>query len=103
MHLLFLVALLCGGLVSAFLAGGPSFSGGLRGELFNGFFGGKASSAAVLLFGGVLVGFGTRMAAGCTSGHGLCGVSRFQVGSLLATMAFFGTGVLTSLLLRWLL
>jgi hypothetical protein len=57
----------------------------------------------MLLAGGALVGFGTRMAGGCTSGHGMCGVSRFQKGSLLATAAFFGTGVVTSLLLGKLL
>ncbi|MBK8999284.1 MAG: YeeE/YedE family protein [Myxococcales bacterium] len=102
-HLLFLAGLLAGGLLSMLLAGGLGVSGGLRGEVFNGFFAGKTASALVLLGGGVLVGFGTRMAAGCTSGHGLCGVSRFQVGSLLATMAFFGTGVLTSFVLRWVL
>lgn len=100
-HLLFLAGLLAGGLISALFAGGFAVSSGLRGEVFNGFFGSKAVSALVLLGGGVFVGFGTRMAAGCTSGHGLCGVSRFQVGSLLATMAFFGTGVLTSFVLRW--
>jgi uncharacterized membrane protein YedE/YeeE len=48
---------------------------------------------------GVLVGFGTRMASGCTSGHGLCGVSRLQPGSLLATAAFFGAGIVVSFLL----
>jgi uncharacterized membrane protein YedE/YeeE len=36
------------------------------------------------------------MAGGCTSGHGMCGVSRFQKGSLLATVAFFGAGVATA-------
>jgi uncharacterized membrane protein YedE/YeeE len=50
----------------------------------------------MLCGGGVLVGFCTRMAAGCTSGHGLCGVSRFQAGSVLATACFFGAGVAVS-------
>ena len=102
-HLLFLAGLLAGGLVSAVLAGGYHFSSGLRGEAFAGFFGGKLSGALVLLLGGVCVGFGTRMAAGCTSGQGLCGVSRFQVGSMAATAAFFGTGVITSFVLGWVL
>lgn len=102
-HLLFLFGLLAGGLLSALLAGSLAPASTLRGEVFNGLFASKTSGALVLLSGGVLVGFGTRMAAGCTSGHGLCGVSRFQLGSLLATMAFFGTGVLTSFALRWLL
>ncbi len=54
----------------------------------------------LLLFGGILVGFGTRMAGGCTSGHGLCGVSRLQRGSFLTTAAFFGTGVVVSYLIE---
>jgi len=100
-HLVFLLGLVVGGVLSAALAGQLSVSGGIRGELFNEFFSTKLSSALVLTGGGVLVGFGTRMAAGCTSGHGLCGMSRFQSGSMAATVAFFGTGVITSLLLRW--
>ncbi len=42
---------------------------------------------------GLLVGFGTVMGSGCTSGHGVCGVSRFSVRSLLATMVFIISGV----------
>jgi uncharacterized protein len=57
-------------------------------------------SHGLLLAGGVLVGFGTRMAGGCTSGHGLCGVSRLQKGSLLSTATFFSAGVLTSFFLE---
>ena len=60
-------------------------------------------SYTVLLLGGVLIGWGTRMSGGCTSGHGLCGVSRAQPGSLVATCAFFGTGIVVSLLLEALL
>jgi uncharacterized membrane protein YedE/YeeE len=71
--------------------------------MFNGFFHSKASAAAALVGGGVLVGFGTRMAAGCTSGHGLCGVSRFQKGSMLSTAAFFGMGIVVSFGLRFVL
>jgi len=52
-----------------------------------------------LLGGGFLVGFGTRMAGGCTSGHGLNGCARFQPGSLVATATFFGAAVVTSFLL----
>ena len=56
--------------------------------------------AVGLVVGGVMVGFGTRMAGGCTSGHGLSGVSRFQVGSLVATAVFFGTGIATAMVLH---
>jgi uncharacterized membrane protein YedE/YeeE len=52
---------------------------------------------AVLLAGGVLVGFGTRLARGCTSGHGVCGVSRFSARSVAATLTFVAAGALTVL------
>lgn len=99
-HVTFLGGLLLGGLASALLAGALSFHAGLRGGEFVALVGRSHWLAPLLLVGGgMLVGFGTRMAGGCTSGHGLCGVSRFQRGSLLATVAFFATGVVTSLLL----
>jgi uncharacterized protein len=54
----------------------------------------------VLLFvGGVLVGFGTRLAGGCSSGHGLSGCGRLRPVSLVATAVFFGTAVVVSFLL----
>ncbi|PWR07271.1 transporter [Micromonospora acroterricola] len=52
-----------------------------------------------LFIGGVLVGFGTRLAGGCSSGHGLNGCGRLQPVSIVATAIFFGTGVLVSFLL----
>jgi uncharacterized membrane protein YedE/YeeE len=45
---------------------------------------------------GVLVGIGTRTSNGCTSGHGLCGMSRFSKRSIVATMVFFAVGVITA-------
>jgi uncharacterized membrane protein YedE/YeeE len=45
---------------------------------------------------GVLVGVGTRTSNGCTSGHGLCGMSRLSKRSILATMVFFAVGVATA-------
>ncbi|MGI8309447.1 YeeE/YedE family protein [Saccharopolyspora hattusasensis] len=53
----------------------------------------------VLFVGGVLVGFGTRLAGGCSSGHGLSGCGRLQPVSIVATAVFFGTAVLVSFLL----
>jgi uncharacterized membrane protein YedE/YeeE len=50
---------------------------------------------------GLLVGFGTRVGGGCTSGHGLCGISRGSVRSVVATITFMGTAVLTLSLARW--
>lgn len=53
----------------------------------------------LLFVGGVLVGFGTRLAGGCSSGHGLSGCGRLRPVSILATAVFFGTAVLVSFLL----
>jgi uncharacterized membrane protein YedE/YeeE len=103
-HALFLAALIAGGLVSSLLRGSFGATVSLKGELFARVTQGSPIAQAALLFGGgLLVGVGTRMAGGCTSGHGLCGLSRFQKGSLVATVAFFATGVGTSLLLGRLL
>ncbi|MFP4113951.1 MAG: YeeE/YedE family protein [Spirochaetota bacterium] len=49
-----------------------------------------------LVFGGFLVGFGTRYANGCTSGHAIMGLSLLNVGSLVATLGFFAGGVIVS-------
>jgi uncharacterized protein len=49
----------------------------------------------ILLIAGVLVGFGTRLGRGCTSGHGVCGLSRFSVRSLIATATFIAAGAAT--------
>ena len=101
---MFLLALGTGGVLSAVTRGTFNPQVSLSGELFSNTFGTDSITVpAVLLFGGVLVGFGTRMAGGCTSGHGLCGLSRLQPGSLLATCAFFGAGVISALVMDWLL
>jgi len=50
---------------------------------------------AVLIVAGVLVGFGTRLGGGCTSGHGVCGISRLSIASLVATATFIATGAAT--------
>lgn len=49
---------------------------------------------------GLIVGFGTIMGSGCTSGHGVCGISRLSPRSLVATAAFMGAGFATATLLR---
>jgi uncharacterized protein len=53
-----------------------------------------ASPPAVLI-GGLLVGFGTRMGSGCTSGHGLCGLALLSWRSVVATAVFFGVAMVT--------
>ncbi|MCX5462567.1 YeeE/YedE family protein [Alcaligenes parafaecalis] len=49
---------------------------------------------------GLLVGFGTRLGSGCTSGHGVCGLSRLSPRSLVATLTFMASGFLTVFVLR---
>lgn len=57
----------------------------------------------VLIVAGLLVGFGTRLGAGCTSGHGVCGLSRLSPRSLAATLAFMAAGFAVVYLVRHLL
>jgi len=56
------------------------------------------NSLPLLIIGGLLVGFGTKIGNGCTSGHGVCGISRFSLRSIVATIAFITTGVITVLI-----
>lgn len=58
------------------------------------------ASHAALVVAGLLVGVGTRYACGCTSGHGVCGVSRMSPRSLVATAAFVGSGFAAVFVLR---
>ena len=53
-----------------------------------------------LIAAGLLVGLGTRYGAGCTSGHGVCGLSRLSPRSLVATLAFMGSGMAIVYLMR---
>lgn len=82
-RLTFLGGLLVGGLALALLA--PSvFAMDLE------------RSTGALVAAGLLVGFGTRLGSGCTSGHGVCGISRLSPRSLLATATFMATGFLAA-------
>lgn len=57
-------------------------------------------SLPVVILAGLLVGFGTVLGSGCTSGHGVCGLSRMSIRSLVATLAFMGAGFITASLFR---
>lgn len=81
-RILFLLGLFIGSLLI------PTMGYGLMAEPFN-----RNLLAAV--FGGLLVGFGTTVGNGCTSGHGVCGVSRLSPRSIVATVTFILFGVLT--------
>src|SRR3954464_7552167 len=78
-RIIFVIGLLTGGLLLALLAPQTLAIAITR-------------SPAALILAGLLVGFGTRLANGCTSGHGVCGLSRGSKRSLIATAAFMATG-----------
>ncbi|HEX6813086.1 MAG TPA: YeeE/YedE thiosulfate transporter family protein [Planctomycetota bacterium] len=71
-------------LVTAFAGGGPA----------------TAVAWPLLLIGGVVAGFGARLANGCTSGHGICGLASLQLPSLLAVMTFLATAFATANVVR---
>ncbi len=87
----FLVGLAVGGLALLVLRP-QSFPTALHGSL--------PRSAGALAIAGVLVGFGTRLGSGCTSGHGVCGISRGSVRSIAATATFMLTAGLTVFFIR---
>ena len=103
-----------GGAVGAVLGGGwrdlgwrvALLAGVVLGPLAWGAAGGPAPgfdpprSAWLLVAGGLLVGFGSRMGNGCTSGHGICGLARGSRRSLAATAAFFAAAVVTVFVVR---
>ncbi len=61
---------------------------------------GAEGGVFTLVLAGLLVGFGTNMGSGCTSGHGVCGVGRASPRSVVATLVFMSAGILTVLLVR---
>lgn len=61
------------------------------------------SSLIGLIIAGIFVGFGTRLGSGCTSGHGICGMSRLSVRSIVATVTFMLAGIVTVFVIRHIL
>lgn len=61
------------------------------------------ASWSTVSIAGLLVGIGTRIGSGCTSGHGVCGLARLSVRSLIATLTFMASGVVTVFVVRHLL
>lgn len=58
------------------------------------------SGAMLIVAAGLLVGFGTRLGSGCTSGHGICGIGRGSKRSIVATLTFMATSIVTVFLMR---
>ena len=61
------------------------------------------ASPPVTVIAGLLVGFGARLGSGCTSGHGICGIARFSKRSIVATLVFFVTAIITVFLTQHIL
>ena len=88
-NFLFLIGLVLGPIVYAFILNKDiTFS--------------VTSSQPLIIIGGILVGLGTKIGKGCTSGHGICGISRFSFRSILATLTFMIAAIVTVIALKWL-
>ena len=94
----FLAGLVLGGFLSAVFSGGwhPSWALGMFDRVVGW---GPAGKVAWMFVGGLFIGFGTRLAGGCTSGHGIFGLSNFEWPSLVATVSFMAGGIVTTQLL----
>ena len=97
----FFAGLFLGGALSMALGGAFAFDASLPG-LDATYPYAAGSQAAILGFSGLLIGFGTRMGGGCTSGHCIVGVSGLQTPSMIATAVFFGGGIAASFAAEWL-
>ncbi|HJP41202.1 MAG TPA: YeeE/YedE thiosulfate transporter family protein [Dehalococcoidia bacterium] len=87
--------LVIGGFVSAILGGGWDPTWDL--EVFDDEIGWNASGKVAWMFvGGVLIGFGTRLGGGCTSGHGIFGLSNLELPSIVTTIFFMTGGIVTT-------
>lgn len=97
-RLVMFAGLICGGVLSSVTSGTWQLTWGV-GMLDTHLHLGNASKLAWFLVGGVFTGVGTRMAGGCTSGHGIYGMARMQPGSIASVLAFMASGILTANLL----
>ena len=90
----FFIGLLIGGFVYAISAGVPP--GWAYGTFDQRFGVEPATRMVVMVVAGTVMGYGTRMASGCTSGHGICGTSLGSPRSIVSTMVFMGTAVIAA-------
>jgi uncharacterized membrane protein YedE/YeeE len=94
----FIVGLVAGGLAFALIAGGPDFHGyGWLTDTFHG--SARVLIVPILVVAGVMIGYGAKLAGGCTSGNGLSGSAMCSPASLAATATFFGTAIVVSVVI----
>ena len=98
-RLTFLLGLVSGPILLMLLGGGLGNVAGAPGEVI----GAPAGGVAVMLVAGLLVGVGTGIGSGCTSGHGVCGLSRLSPRSLVATLTFLVAAIITVYVVRHLI
>ena len=95
----FAIGVVVGGSLFALAGGGPDFHGyGWLTDTFSG--SAQAWIAPILVVSGALIGYGARLAGGCTSGNGLSGISSLSPASVVATATFFGTAILVSFAIK---
>lgn len=95
----FALGIFAGGLLFALAWGGPMFEGyGWLTETFDG--GTTWVIGPILLVSGVLIGYGAKLAGGCTSGNGLSGISALHPASLVSTATFFATAIVVSFAIK---
>ncbi|WP_111413914.1 YeeE/YedE family protein [Billgrantia lactosivorans] len=92
----FLLGLISGPALLLLLGGSLGNVAGFPGEVV----GAPAGGVALMLVAGLLVGVGTGLGSGCTSGHGVCGLARLSPRSMVATVTFLGTAIVTVYLVR---
>lgn len=98
-HAVFLVTMFLGSYLASIYTGGFTLDMHLS-PIHAKIFQNPGESWLSLLFGGMMVGFGTQMAGGCTSGHGLSGCAQLIPASMFSTFVFFGSGTLLTLLMN---
>lgn len=98
-HVLFLVSMFLGSYIASITTGEFSLSTELS-AIHAKIFENTGEAWFALLFGGMMVGFGTQMAGGCTSGHGLSGCAQLIPASLLSTVIFFGSATALTFLMN---
>ncbi|TDB02530.1 YeeE/YedE family protein [Halomonas marinisediminis] len=99
-RLTFLLGLISGPLVVMLLGGGLGNVAGGAVDITGQVIGEPAGGVALMLLAGLLVGLGTGLGSGCTSGHGVCGLARLSVRSMVATLSFLVAAIFTVFVVR---